>query len=83
MAKTTLNPQAEAKAADADSPEVKIDVRAESRQNEHVPQTMFAIEINGETHKQQAKDSREAWALFCDARKSWPSPKSAKITEVK
>ena len=83
MSKSANVSQAAEKAADADSPEVKIEVRPEAVKGEASNQKMFAIEIGGETFKQPGKDSREAWALFCDGRKKWPSPKSAKITEVK
>ena len=36
----------------------------------------FRVSLNGESMEVQARDEREAWALFCDSRRSWPGPKS-------
>lgn len=83
MSKTALatSPQAAASAADAESAEVKI----ETRPDKEGAAKMFGIVFNSEpdvVHKQPGRDDREAWALFCDGRKSWPAPKSAVVVEV-
>lgn len=36
----------------------------------------------GEVAQVRARDANEAWAVFCDSKKVWPSPKSAKVEEV-
>ncbi|MBL9092546.1 MAG: hypothetical protein JNL96_15085 [Planctomycetaceae bacterium] len=83
MSKTALatSPKAAASAADAESAEVKIEMRPDKEG----AAKMFGIVFNSEpdvVHKQPGRDDREAWALFCDGRKTWPTPKSAVVVEI-
>lgn len=81
MSKTTAISQAEGKAPDADSPEVKIETRADKAGDSKT----FGIVFNGSpevVHRQSGRDALEAAALFNDGRKSWPSPKSYTVVEV-
>ncbi len=67
---------------DADSPDVAIEARPATAGK----QQMFEIRFNkdpGTVYRQAGADAREAWALFCDRRKEWPSPHHATVTPVR
>lgn len=67
MAKETAEPKAP-KAVQAAAGETIFEVR--------FPKDAAPVHVS-------AVNSREAWAKFCDANKTWPSPKAATVTEIK
>ena len=80
MAKTNSPfPQAAANAPDADDPKsAPIEVRPQIEGDK----AAFDVIHNGTTKRVVAANEREAWALFCDGMKSWPSPKSGTVVKV-
>ncbi|MBL9092416.1 MAG: hypothetical protein JNL96_14410 [Planctomycetaceae bacterium] len=63
---------------DADTQDFKMEARPDMTGE----QRMWEISFNKEPEKvfrQQATSAREAWALFCDRRKEWPSPHTATV----
>ena len=48
------------------------------------PEELPKFNVSWGEHKAviRARDSREAWALFCDSIKVWPSPKTGKVEQV-
>lgn len=85
MSKTTVMPtmsKAEASQPDAEAATAPP-IEARPQAGEGTSQKKFLIKFKGEEFEQTGRDALEAWALFCDGRKSWPSPKSAVVTEVK
>lgn len=45
----------------------------------------FKVTLGDKSGEYEAANEKEAWALFCDAHKHWPSPKTAgrEIVELK
>lgn len=79
MAKTPTAPQEIANAPDADDPKsAPIEVRPQIEGDK----AAYDVTHNGVTKRVAATNEREAWALFCDGEKSWPSPKSGKVVKV-
>ena len=62
--------------------ELQGDVTIEARPASGSKKT-FDVTHSGIVHRVEAVDSLEAWALVCDGLKSWPSPKSGKVEQVK
>jgi hypothetical protein len=82
MAKGNLSTAARSGAAVADQNELQGDVTIETRPASG-DKKLFDVTHGGTVHRVEAVDSLEAWALVCDGLKSWPSPKSGKVEEVK
>jgi hypothetical protein len=40
----------------------------------------YRVTVGNLTGEYDARDAREAWAMFCDAHKTWPSPKFTQKT---
>jgi hypothetical protein len=76
-------PQASSGGAAVASPsELQGDVTIEARPASGNKNT-YDVTHGGVVHRVQAVDPLEAWALVCDGLKSWPSPKSGKVEQVK
>jgi hypothetical protein len=79
----TTGPQASlGAAAVASKSELQGDVTIEARPASG-EKKLFDVTHSGSVHRVEAVDSLEAWALVCDGLKSWPSPKSGKVEQVK
>lgn len=61
----------------------KGEVKIETRPATTDTRKKFEVEHNNAKAVVYAADAREAWALHCDGIKSWPSPKTGKVVEVK
>lgn len=46
------------------------------------PKRRFLVELNGKAAEFVAFDANEAWAMFCDANKEWPSRRQVRPTIV-
>lgn len=70
-------PKASATVAPAIVPQVSVPVAATNGPGRYRV-TVGNPHLDGKTAEIQARDANEAWAVFCDGQKSWPSRKVAK-----
>lgn len=69
------------------SPEARVEVGRSARQRQYQkspPKSLrdFEVAYNGDKARVKAIDENEAWAIYCDGRKTWPSPIHRTIREL-